>query len=123
MRLLAGRVWRGGKTTWASSVDASAGLPSLAVVGSPHEIRIAVPGDRSWCIDVTVLPAVSVENHSTELLLTWSDMHFSSGWTALSVAQVAALQIMPELKDAPVLRIEVLAQGPGSQRRRPQDTA
>lgn len=96
-------------------------------MATPYEVLIAVPGDRSWCIeqksditrrlrettfDALALPAVTVEGDPAELLFRWTDLTFDSGWTALSVAHVAGFEVMPELKRVPGFRAEVQAQDP-----------
>ena len=74
---------------------------------------------KSASFDVMALPSVCVHEHPAELRLTWSDMVFSSGWSAFTVAKTAAGTVMPELENVPSFRVEVRAQDPDRRRRRP----
>jgi hypothetical protein len=102
-----------------------------------YEVVIAIPAERTWCIeqqkrirerlidaqfDPTVLPSVRVEGQPAELVFRWTDMDFESGWHAVSVAKVAAMQVLPDLEGMPVFRVLVQVQDPDVERRRPAGT-
>jgi hypothetical protein len=62
------------------------------------------------------------EGQPAELVFRWTDMDFESGLHAVSVAKVAAMQILPDLEGMPVFRVLVQVQDPDVELCRPAGT-